>query len=397
MRVLMLSPVLPSPFRGRRPYNFLHGLRGEHQVRLLALPYQGGGADEAARLERELDISVRMLPQSHAHSLLRCATFWYRPAMPLRALYCEHAHVARALRQEVQQFQPDVVHIDRLRMAGYVAHVAGAPTLVDLPDALTLYYERVRQTAGGRAAWIAAVELPRIQRYERQWLPRATAALVCSPVDRDHIAAYAPAAPLRVITNAVDGDEFRPMPPATARPPRLVFTGTLSYLPNLDGLLWYLRHVAPLLRKMGVDPTPTVAGVSWNPRKVSRALQGHQVRLRGYMERMVEALSPADVYLCPLRIGAGIRNKLLEAMACGMACVSTTMGYEGMAVAAGTHLLAGDTPEAFAEQVRAALNDEALRARLGAAARGYALGAHSLPAVGKALTALYRKLAAAPR
>lgn len=394
MRVLMLSPVVPSPYRGRRPYSFLRTLCPTHQVRVLAMPYQRGGPQDVRQLERALGCSVRLLPQSPFLSALSCVRGLWRRNIPLRALYCSHRHVAETLRQEVDAWAPDIVHIDRLRLTHYYRCATPVPTVVDLPDALAMYHERLLSIPlSWRERLIARHELRTIRRYEREQFPHLDAVLVCSPVDRNYIAGYVPGANYVVIPNAVDPQEFSPRPSDPSDgPPRLVFTGTLSYLPNLDGLTWYLDCIAPLLSRMGISAVPVVAGVSWNERRVRAALRGRAVECLGFVECLAEVLSPRDVYLCPLRVGSGVRYKLLEAMASGMACVSTTLGYEGIDITPGVHLLAADTPEQFAEQIRTALADPDLRARLGRAAREFVLRHHDLGDIGRQLVTLYDSL-----
>ena len=103
-------------------------------------------------------------------------------------------------------------------------------------------------------------------------------------------------------------------------------------------------------------------------------------------------MNERDLFICPLRVASGMRNKVLQAMAAEMTVISSTMGVEGLSVEAGRHFLAADDEEAWVTQIGAALGSPELRAELGSQARQYVIEHHSGEVAGRQLLDLYKKL-----
>jgi glycosyltransferase involved in cell wall biosynthesis len=115
------------------------------------------------------------------------------------------------------------------------------------------------------------------------------------------------------------------------------------------------------------------------------------VRVVGEVPDMRPWLAGSAVYVCPMRSGTGIKNKLLEAMACGLPCVASRLAVRGLSVEPGRHVLVADTPAAMADAVVRVLGDPGLAAALGLAARAYAAERHSWAAVARAYAAVYAR------
>jgi glycosyltransferase involved in cell wall biosynthesis len=254
-----------------------------------------------------------------------------------------------------------------------------------------MYYERAIQNPRHWAkAWIDRREHRVIPAYERKVLEWDLENIVCSEVDRARLLSHRPEARIHVIPNMVDVEEFHPRKRTDSTEPRLLFTGTLYYLPNIDGLLWLQREVMPLLK----NPVPRVKVLGFGATsELDPVKNDPQFQFEGYVENMAEHLDQGDLYLCPLRVGAGVRFKLLEAFSAGMATISTTLGYEGIPCTPGEHLLVADTPEEFAEAIARLLADPLERERIGNNAREFVLERYSVEAAGRALEAVYSQAA----
>ena len=138
----------------------------------------------------------------------------------------------------------------------------------------------------------------------------------------------------------------------------------MSWPPNAEGVRWLLREVWPLVRAEVPDARMLVVGGS-PPADV----EGPGVEVPGRVPELAPWFARASVVVIPILSGAGIRLKVLDALASGKAIVSTTMGAEGAVVEDGEHLVLADDPAAFARAVVALLRDPARAASLGAAAR----------------------------
>lgn len=161
----------------------------------------------------------------------------------------------------------------------------------------------------------------------------------------------------------VDVDYFRPQPSEPVAD--LVFVGSMDYMANIDGVLWFVREILPLIRKR--RPDTTVAIVGRKPSSEIRALADKLTQVTGSVPDVRPYLWGSSISIVPLRIGGGTRLKVYESMAAGTAIVSTTIGAEGLSYEPGRNIELGDDPESFANVCVDLLEDQARRARLAAA------------------------------
>ncbi len=172
---------------------------------------------------------------------------------------------------------------------------------------------------------------------------------------------------VRTIDTGVDVDYFRPTSDPVVSD-RVLFLGSMDWLPNQDGVEYFVREVWPLIRR--ARPGATFQVVGRNPPPPIRALGDVLgVEVIGTVLDVRPYLAEAAAVVVPLRIGGGTRLKIFEAMAAGKAVVSSTVGCEGLPVTPGRHLLVEDDPGAFAAAVTRLLASPNERAGLENAAR----------------------------
>jgi polysaccharide biosynthesis protein PslH len=292
---------------------------------------------------------------------------------PVRALEMRVFWVGlRELAQRaVHEWRPDVV------MVGHDMAAAWARDLPpSLPAVLTLhnlvwhwYLSRARRTSGARAVLLRA-EAARYRTHTLRMLRRYQAAVAVSTIEADEVRRSS-SIPVSVIPTGVDTEALAlgPEPPG---PPRLVFTGTLGYQPNSQGIAWFADRVWPdVLRAVpgaqldvvGRAPPPSVLALNERP---GITVVGPVPLMAPYFER-------AHAVIVPILTGAGIRVKVVEAMAAGRPIVSTSLGWEGLPhLIPGEHLLVGDEPAEFAAATIRLLREPGLRRRLASEARSLA-------------------------
>jgi polysaccharide biosynthesis protein PslH len=225
----------------------------------------------------------------------------------------------------------------------------------------------------GLARRLFSIQHSRMLRYERAALASFDLVLAVSEADaRTLAAAYgSQRAPIRVVPTGVDTEYFAPQgeqSPARATAPRLVFTGSMDWLPNEDAMLYFCRDILPRIRRE--EPGATLAIVGRDPTPAVRRLaQLPGVHVTGRVADVRVHVADADVYVVPLRIGGGTRLKIFEAMSMGKAVVSTTIGAEGLPVTPGRDIEFADDPQAFANTVVNLFRDERKRRALETAAR----------------------------
>ncbi|MDE3056851.1 MAG: glycosyltransferase [Bacteroidota bacterium] len=194
------------------------------------------------------------------------------------------------------------------------------------------------------------------------------AIFVTSPRDKAILDNDVPEIPKYVIPNGVDTSYFTPAA-GSAEPYSLVFTGMMGYVPNYEGMLYFLSEIFPLILKEIPQSKLYIVG-SLPPKKLFK-LASSNVIITGYVDDVRPFIQKSSVYVVPLRMGGGTRLKIIEAMAVKKPIVTTTIGCEGIEVQDGESVMVRDEPASFANAVVELLRDKQKSARL--AARGYEL------------------------
>ncbi len=205
--------------------------------------------------------------------------------------------------------------------------------------------------------------------------------LAVSQNDAEEIHRMAPGVPVSVVPNGVDIEQFTPQrEPGEVR--EMAFSGAMDWLPNIDGVTFFVREVLPLIRQR--MPGARLSIVGRNPSQaLVRRLSGEAVSFTGKVEDIRPHVARARVVVVPLRIGGGTRLKILEAWAMAKPVVSTSLGAEGLPARDGENIAIADTPDAFAERTAALLADTAAGERLGVAGRRVAEDRFSWPRVAR--------------
>jgi len=258
------------------------------------------------------------------------------------------------------------------------------PPVVNMPAALPcpsiLFTHNVEAEIWRRHAETAAnafsrrlltQQWQRMLRFERAALERFDLVLAVSEADGDTFERLYPGAlrsPVHIVNTGVDTRYFAPLPEVPARRTHLVFTGSMDWLPNEDGMTWFVRDILPLIRRAEPEATLSIIGRSPTP-AVRRLAEDRGVEVTGSVDEVRPHIAAGSVYVVPLRIGGGTRLKIFEAMGMGKAVVSTTIGAEGLPVTNGSDIVLADEPAAFAASVVGLIRDGDRRRRMEIAAR----------------------------
>jgi glycosyltransferase involved in cell wall biosynthesis len=222
-----------------------------------------------------------------------------------------------------------------------------------------------------------------MRRYEPAIARRADHVIVVSERDRERL----PCDHVTVIENGVDTDVFFPVP-ERRRANALVFSGNMGYEPNVDAAVWLVERCLPLVRARIPDVSLDIVGA--RPARAVRRLASRGATVTGPVDSMPAALNEASVAVVPLRSGSGIQNKILEAMACGLPVVTTSVGLGTIDATPGVELLVADGEAEFAEAIVRLLRDPTLRAELGRRARERVVAGYSWDRGAELVEQIYR-------
>jgi glycosyltransferase involved in cell wall biosynthesis len=207
-----------------------------------------------------------------------------------------------------------------------------------------------------------------MERFERETVARFDRVIAVSERDANHLREGCGARDVHVVPVGVDLGHFAFEPPGAE--PLVVFTGSLDWPPNRDGIAWLLREVWPAVEAAVPGASLKVVG-RYPPARLVRAAKGARVEFTGFVDDVRPHIRGAAASVIPLLVGGGVRIKAYEAMAQGCPVVSTAIGMEGLPVEAGRHFLLADRPADFAAALVRLLRDRALGQRLAAEARRF--------------------------
>lgn len=377
MRILWLNTnlLLPLDKGGKlRTWHLMRHLAKSHEITCLSFEEPGGSAEHrrgmAEVCSRLLTIPRRERPKEGARFYAGVALHLFDPLPYAVAQYRSRAY-RHALRTELAGGSYDRLVCD------FLVPAVNLPASMPCPSVLFTHNveaEIWRRHADTASSWLRkrlyGQQWRRMLRFEGRTLARFDRVLAVSDVDRDTFQRLYPgklAAPATVIPTGVDTSYFAPgQHSETSR--RLVFTGSMDWLPNVDGVLYFCREILPLVRRDVPDATFTIVGRA--PTQAVRKLAEEQgVEVTGRVDDVRPYLADAAAYVVPLRIGGGTRLKIFEAMAAGRAVVSTSVGAEGLPTENGRHLLLADNPVDFSRAVVTLLRDSSLRQHIEREAR----------------------------
>jgi sugar transferase (PEP-CTERM/EpsH1 system associated) len=406
LRILWLGAglLLPLDKGGKlRTWHLMKGLSGRHAIEFVSF-VEPGEPEAHVRGMREVAETVHTVPRRP------------RPAKGSAAFALEAAaHVLRRRPYAVGSYR-SVAYAERVRgllasgrfdlvVCDFLPPVVNLPPSLPCPAVLFTHnveaeiWRRHAETApAGPRRWLLASQHRRMARFEREAVRRFDLVLAVSGADAATLdRLYGPLArPVHVVPTGVDTAYFAPRT-AVVRPRHLVFTGSMDWLPNEEGVQHFVRDVLPLVRRAEPSTTLSIVGRAPTP-AVQRLADEYGVQVTGRVDDVRPYMAEAAVYVVPLRIGGGTRLKIFEAMAMGKAIVSTTIGAEGLPVDPGLHLAIADDAPSFARAVIHLLQNQTERARLGDAARHLVMERYDWAAVAghleTALAAAARRRAA---
>ncbi len=336
LRILYILPYVPSQIRVR-PYQIIRSLaRMGHRITVVALSDNFLLTESLRELE-SICQAVYTVPHSRFQAAANCLKALPTPT-PLWAAYCHSPVMARLIRSLVTENQFDVAHVEHLRAAHFGEELQSLPRILDAVDCITALRRQILDRGRGVLSRLLSwEEWMKLRSYEPRVYAQFHRIAITSLPDATALISLAPNGlpPIEVIPNGVDLDYFQTTPADMPEADTLVFSGKMSYIANEDAAFFVLREILPLLRKQRPNVHLIIAGSS--PSKAVR-LEAAKVgggTVTGFVDDLRPWIRRASVALCPMRIGVGIHNKVLEAMALERPVVASPLSVRAIAGAVG--------------------------------------------------------------
>ena len=364
MKILVVLPRFPYPLdKGDklRAYHQIVELSKRHDIYLFSLSHQKVQHDNYNHL------------QTYCTAVNYTQLHWWESAwgifkaflngQPLQSGYWNSCRARRAYAKWEREIQPDVVYCQMVSTIPTIGYPLPATRYVlDFQDALSLNTHRRMECSHGMLKWILRYEYKALQRMEQEALRRFDATTIICSIDRDAISSE-----VALVPNGVDTDFFRretfDVRHETAMPLSshysLVFTGNMSYAPNVDAARFLVMKIMPLVWKHIPSATVLLAGA--DPKPAVRMLASERVFVSGRLNDIRQAYASSEVFVAPMRIGSGLQNKLLEAMAMQLPCVTTSLAGNPILsplITPSFPFLVGDDTQTLAEHLIRLLTDK---------------------------------------
>ena len=368
-RLLFIAHRLPyPPDKGERvrAFNEIQALSEHFRITLAAFVSQPL-SDEYAQALGACCEKVIVAPLRHAGGLIKGGMSLLAGGSVTRG-YFRSRRLAKLIAAEALRAPFDLVMGYSSSMLPYVLDVSAGAHVIDLVDVDSAKWTSYADRSRGLKRWIFGREAAGVRRLEKHAVDRCNAALLVSAAEA--MAMDCEGENVLAVANGVDVMYFRPgvVDAVGLGPAALVFTGTMDYRPNIEGVCWFVREIWPQLKAdvpeltftiVGRDPAPAVCDLARMP----------GVTVTGSVPDVRPYLQGATIVVCPLQIARGIQNKVLEAMAMGKAVIGSPGALEGIELQLGTEAIEADSPAVWREQISRLLADRSTRDSVGHAAR----------------------------
>jgi len=390
----MLTPRLPYPPNDGGAMAMYHMAktlheRG-HQLTLAALNtskhWQDPGAMRTLAEVHTTDVDTRVRPLAALRSLL-----FGKIAYNIERF--DHPQHHLLLASLVRQRQFDLIQVEGTYLALYVDTIrqyTDAPIILRAHNVEYQIWQRMANSEKNPfKRWYYRHLAKRGLAFEKQYLPKFDGIVGITQQDADSFGQLGYQGALQAIPAGVAAGT-QPELESHMHPHSLAFIGSLDWLPNVQGLEWFITKVWPLVQKHSPHLSFHVAGKNPTARVLNWNYPG--LKMHGQVPDAQAFLSRYSVIVCPLLSGSGLRIKLLEAMAKGKAIVATQVAAEGLEIEPGTHMIVTDDPAAFARAVCTLLEDAGARESMGKAAQARMEARYSWQVIAERFEAFYQLL-----
>lgn len=368
MRLLVLLSRVPFPLEKGdklRAYHLISRLARRHEVYLFCL---SDTRTDPAHIEhlKGFCAHIEVVHIGRWRILLKLLTA-VLTRLPFQVAYFHHGHAQRRIDRAIAAFKPDHVFCQLVRTTEYVRHRYALPKTLDYMDTLSKGMERRTETAAFHLRPIFRAETRRLIRYENLMFDQFDHSVIISAQDRDYI--YHPWRDrMAVVPNGVDTEHFTPQEVDPQHD--LLFTGNMNYPPNIDSVLYLVQKVLPIVRRQRPATSLLICGVDPSASVRDLAKTDPLISVTGWVKDIRSSYASSRVFVAPMQIGTGLQNKLLEAMAMRMPCITSALANNAVGAPPGDAILIGETPEDYASLILHLLSNANERARI--AASGYA-------------------------
>ncbi len=347
----------------RFPYPLEKGdkLRAFHQIRYLSLSYEITlicltdsliSDDQKEKLTPFCNkiITYKLNRWIQLYELIK-AVFTEKP---FQVAYFHQRWIQKKIAILITDIKPIHIYSQLIRTTEYVKDYHYCQKTLDYMDAFSKGMERrAEKTNNPFIKWLVKLEFNRLKKYEKQIFEYFEFHTIISKQDKSFIN-HPLNNEISIISNGVHESFFETV--KIEKKYTLLFTGNMSYKPNIEAVKFIHTEIMPLLKLS--DVTCCIAGA--NPSNTIKRYENERLILTGWVEDMKYFYASSKIFIAPMFIGTGLQNKLLEAMASGLPCITTSLANKALGAIPGIEILIADNPEEFEKHIINLLNEPSL-------------------------------------
>ncbi len=342
-----------------RAYHQIKELAKECEVHLVSLTNKTVSEKDSDELKK-LCKSVTIHKLNKLQSFFSLVRTIFNPK-PFQVALFYNKRIHKKIKVKTREINPDHIYCQLIRCAEYVKDEFDIPKTIDFMDVLSKGIERRISTSPFYLKKILKIEAERLKIYENIMFEYFDNHAIISLQDQELIY-HVKREEIAIIPNGIDTNFFSPDEDIKKKY-TLLFNGNMQYQPNVKSAIYIVNHILPLVKEKIPEVTLLISGTS--PTKEVKELASSSVTISGWMDDIRDAYNQANIFIAPMQIGTGLQNKLLEAMAMKMPCVTSKLANNALNATPNEEILIGNSKEEYAELIIQLINNSKLSEDLG--------------------------------
>ncbi|MCD4773794.1 MAG: glycosyltransferase [Bacteroidales bacterium] len=348
MKIFVLLSRIPYPLEKGdklRAFNQIKFLSKNHEIILCALnDDKKANKQNAFRFLQPYCRSVTFIDLSKINRAINIikALLTDKP-LQVGYFYSRKAH--KKITNIIKEHFPDHLYCQLARTAEYIKN-QNIPKTLDYQDVFSKGVERRIHTSPFYFKPFLKLEYKRLLKYENHIFDKFDNKTIISIPDRNLIP-HPEKEKIAIILNGVDTVFYKPI--KREKEYELVFTGNMGYPPNVNSVIYLTEKILPIVREKMPEIKIMFAGASPDPKV--KAVNSENIKVTGWVDDIRECYAKAKIFIAPMQIGTGLQNKLLEAMAMKIPCISSPLANNALKAKDGKEIIIGNSPEEYAEKI----------------------------------------------
>ena len=320
----------------RFPYPLEKGdkLRGFHQLKELSREFNitlittsdTKISKEAIEIVRKYCVTIHIFKLNKL-SIIFNVLFQFLTNKPFQIGYFYSSKINFQIQQILKSLEPDHIYCQLIRVSEYVKNYHGCSKTIDYMDALSKGIERRIEKAPFYTKWLFKSEAIRLANYERKIFEYFENHTIISEQDRELIL-HPNRKEIVCIPNGVDTSFFAKK--TIKKEYDLVFVGNLSYSPNIEAINTIINEILPAYNNKYNTLKLLLSGATPAQSIIKQIQNNPNIELTGWVDDISDSYLKGKIFIAPMTIGTGLQNKLIEAMALGIPCITTSLANNAL-------------------------------------------------------------------